>query len=105
MSKDTDRLSTFTRWAIIAPFGFVLLGMIVGIGMPHRTSDWFGGAVLVPLCVGTIVGAITAIVFSIVAFLKREPAALFSLITALPACVFVFLVARIWMRLAAGQSP
>lgn len=88
--------------ALTIPLGLLVFTAMAGFfALASRSeSDWLGGAMFVTVFLGLSLTSVVALIFSVVSFRRRERLRYVSLITAVPAGIFVLnLVATIVLKI------
>jgi peptidoglycan/LPS O-acetylase OafA/YrhL len=81
-----------TKWwvgAVISPFLFLGIGLLVALASPARQDDWMGMRFVIPVMGGLLLGCLLAFVFTAISIIKQEAGCFYALLVSVPALLFI----------------
>lgn len=91
----TRRRSIGTTLSLGLPLLIVAVGAIVAVLLPQQESDWLRLGSVLTFLAAVVLAAVVSLVITVIAFVRREPAADVSLLGAVPAVFVIGVVAVI----------
>lgn len=94
MNGSESKPEKSTRWwlgAILAPLVTTTVGVVVGLAIPQRDSDWIGVGFMIPFVIGLTSGCLASVICAVFSWIKKEQRAGLAMLFGVPSfCVLVF---------------
>jgi len=85
--------------ALLMPLLGFAVGVVICFSIPRMESDWFGARYLLALSLALMGGCLLSVLCCVIAFVRRESHAWFSLLVGFPSLVYV-----IWALITAAGA-
>ena len=82
----------FWLLSILVPLGLLGLGILVALAQPQNQNDWIGVGAMIPVMVGSVLAAISALGFSAVSIFRAERHAAVAFLSGAVAVIYLAFV-------------